>query len=152
LASSLDSLLAATSDLIVQDIYRGHINRAASDEQLRIMAKRIILFLGIVTWLICLPRVATLGSLLQYLGAFVASTIWPIIAGLYWRQANTSGALLAMVLGTVTGIWAYFAIGFYVAALVSAAVSMLVVVVSTWLRPNQFDWATLASAAGGHQR
>ena len=146
LASSLDSLLAATSDLILQDVYRGHINRTASDEQLRVMAKRIILFLGVVTWLICLPRIATLGSLLQYLGAFVASTIWPIIAGLYWRRANTSGALLAMVLGTVTGIWAYFAIGFYVAALVSAAVSMLIVVTSAWLRPNNFDWARLASA------
>lgn len=148
LASSLDSLLAATSDLILQDIYRGHINPHASDERLRIMAKRIILLLGVLTWLICLPRIATLGSLLQYLGSFVASTIWPIIAGLYWQRANTSGALLAMVLGTVTGIWAYFAIGFYVAALVSAAVSMLIVVISTWIRPDHFDWATLASVKG----
>ena len=106
----------------------------------------IIVFLGIITWLICLPRITTLGSLLQYLGAFVASTIWPIIAGLYWQRANTSGALLAMVLGTLTGIWAYFAIGFYVAALVSAAVSMLIVVTSAWLRPGHFDWARLASA------
>jgi Na+/proline symporter len=112
------------------------------------MAKRIILLLGVLTWVICLPRIATLGSLLQYLGAFVASTIWPIIAGLYWQRANTSGALLAMILGTVTGIWAYFAIGFYVAALVSAAVSMLIVVTSTWVRPNHFDWASLASTTG----
>ncbi|KPK12172.1 MAG: urea transporter [Acidithiobacillales bacterium SG8_45] len=148
LASSLDSLLAATSDLILQDIYRGHINPDASDERLRIMAKRIILLLGVLTWMICLPRVATLGSLLQYLGAFVASTIWPIIAGLYWQRTNANGALLAMVLGTVTGIWAYFAVGFYVAALVSAAVSMLIVVISTWIRPSHFDWTRLASATG----
>jgi urea-proton symporter len=149
LASSLDSLLAATSDLILQDIYRGHINPDASDERLRIMAKRIILLLGVITWLICLPRITTLGSLLQYLGAFVASTIWPIIAGLYWKRANANGALLAMVMGTVTGIWAYFAVGFYVAALVSAAVSMLIVVTSTWLMPATFDWERLAAGTGG---
>jgi len=146
LASSLDSLLAATGDLVLQDIYRGHINPDASDKQLRVMARRIIILLGVITWLICLPRVSTLGSLLQYLGAFVASAIWPIIAGLYWKRANAHGALLAMVLGTGVGIWAYFGIGFYVAALVSATVSMLVVFVSMVLSRTEFDWHTLNEA------
>jgi Na+/proline symporter len=152
LASSLDSLLAATSDLILQDIYRGHINQQATDEQLRIMAKRIILLLGIITWLICLPRIATLGSLLQYLGAFVASTIWPIIAGLYWKQASAKGALLAMVAGTIIGIWAYFTIGFYVAALVSSAVSMSIVLISTWLLPENYDWSRLSVVTRGYDK
>lgn len=143
LASSLDSLLAATSDLILQDIYRGHINPAATDEHLRRMAKVIIVLLGVVTWLICLPRIATLGSLLQYLGAFVASTIWPIAAGLYLKKANATGAFFAMLLGTLAGIWAYFSIGFYVAALVSAAVSMMIMLVSIWLIPDNFDWSKL---------
>ena len=143
LASSLDSLLAATSDLILQDIYRGHINSQASDEQLRRIAKVIIVLLGIITWLICLPRLATLGSLLQYLGAFVASTIWPIAAGLYLKKANSTGAFLAMLLGTLSGIWAFFSIGFYVAALVSAVVSMSIVLISMWLVPDNFDWERL---------
>ena len=143
LASSLDSLLAATSDLILQDIYRGHINSQASDEQLRRIAKMIIVLLGIITWLVCLPRIATLGSLLQYLGAFVASTIWPIAAGLYLKKANSTGAFLAMLLGTLSGIWAFFSIGFYVAALVSAVVSMSIVLISMWLVPDNFDWERL---------
>lgn len=143
LASSLDSLLAATSDLILQDIYRGHINPQASDEQLRRIAKIIIVLLGIITWLICLPRIATLGSLLQYLGAFVASTIWPIAAGLYLKKANATGAFLAMLVGTLSGIWAFFSIGFYVAALVSAIVSMTIVLLSIWLVPDDFAWERL---------
>lgn len=143
LASSLDSLLAATSDLILQDIYRGHINPAASDEQLRRIAKIIIVLLGVITWLICLPRIATLGSLLQYLGAFVASTIWPIAAGLYLKKANATGAFLAMLLGTLSGIWAFFSIGFYVAALVSAIVSMSIVLLSILLVPDDFAWERL---------
>jgi Na+/proline symporter len=143
LASSLDSLLAATSDLILQDIYRGHINPKASDAQLRRFAKYIIILLGIITWLICLPRITTLGSLLQYLGAFVASTIWPIAAGLYLKKANATGAFLAILLGTLSGIWAYFSIGFYTAALVSATVSMFIILISMWLTPDNFDWAKL---------
>lgn len=148
LASSLDSLLAATSDLVLQDIYKGHINPAADDEKLRRMAKVIILLLGIITWLICLPRVSTLASLLHFMGAFVASTIWPIIAGLYWQRANAYGAFLAMALGTSIGLWAYFAIGFYVAALVAAAVSMVVTFSSIAMSKDQFDWQQLEQTGG----
>ena len=143
LASSLDSLLAATSDLITRDIYKGHLRPQASAEQMHRAARWTVVGLGVVTWLICLPRLTTLAEMLHFTGAFVASTIWPITAGLYWRKTNRTGALLAMVLGTAAGLWAYFAIGFYTAALIGAAVSMALVLLSTWVRPEDFDWATL---------
>lgn len=146
LASSLDSLLAATSDLITQDIYKGHIRPTASEVELRKAAKIIILLLGVATWLLCLPRMTTLGELLFFMGAFVASTIWPIIAGLYWKSTNPIGAMLAMALGTAAGLSAYFEIGFYVAALVSTAVSMVIVIVSTWLWPREYNWLDLDEA------
>lgn len=143
LASSLDSLLAATSDLVLQDIYRGHLRPRASPEELRRAARWVILGLGIVAWLLCLPRMTTLAAMLHFTGAFVASTIWPIAAGLYWRRVNPAGAVLAMAAGTALGLAAYFLIGFYVAALVSAAVSMAIVLLSTWLAPREFDWTRL---------
>jgi Na+/proline symporter len=143
LASSLDSLLAATSDLITQDIYKGHLRPHASEQELRQAAKFIILILGVVTWLLCLPRATTVADLLFFMGAFVASTIWPILIGLYWKSANASGASLAMVLGTLFGLVAYFQIGFYVAALVSSAVSMSVMLLMSWLKPDAFDWNSL---------
>ena len=145
LASSLDSLLAATSDLITQDIYRGHIRPQASNQELRVAAKLIILLLGVLTWSLCLPRLTTLAELLYFTGAFVASTIWPIVAGLYWQRANATGAALAMILGTSIGLYAYFAIGFYVAALLGASVSMLIVITSRIFWPQDFNWDTLAN-------
>ncbi len=145
LASSLDSLLAATSDLITRDIYQGHFRPQASEREIFIAAKAIVLGLGIITWLLCLPRLTTLAELLYFTGAFVASTIWPIVAGLYWRRTNPLGAALAMVLGTAIGLASYFLIGFYVAALVAAGISMLIVVLSTWLWPRPFDWNALSS-------
>jgi len=143
LASSLDSLLAATGDLIVQDIYRGHIRPLASEGELRVAARAVILLLGVGTWALCYPRLTTLAELLYFTGAFVASTIWPILAGLYWKNTNALGATLAMVLGTGLGLASYFAIGFYVAALVGASVSMMIVILTTWLAPQEFDWNKL---------
>lgn len=147
LASSLDSLLAATSDLILTDLYKGHFRPFASEEELAKAARWIVLGLGIFAWLVCLPRLTTLAELLYFTGAFVASTIWPVAAGLFWRHVNPYGATLAMVLGTVAGLASYFLIGFYVAALVSAAVSMTIVVLSSWLRPCAFEWDALAETA-----
>lgn len=146
LASSLDSLLAATSDLILTDIYKGHFRPAAGDAELARAARWMILGLGFFAWLMCLPRLTTLAQLLYFMGAFVASTIWPIAAGLFWRRANPRGAALAMIAGTCCGLAGYFLIGFYVAALLSAAVSMSIVLLSTWLRPDDFDWSRLAAA------
>jgi len=144
LASSLDSLLAATADLITQDVYRGHINPAASDERCHRVGKRVIVGLGLFTWLLCYPRLTTLASLLYFTGAFVASAIWPIVFGLYFRRTSPVGATLAMVAGSSLGLVAYFTIGFYVAALVSCAVSLAVIALCSALWPSDFGFASLA--------
>ena len=146
LASSLDSLLAATSDLILTDIYKGHFRPQADEAELARAARWVIAGLGLLAWVLCLPRLTTLAELLYFTGAFVASTIWPIAAGLFWRRTNPAGAALAMVAGTAIGLAGYFLIGFYVAALISAAVSMAIVLLSTWLRPAEFDWSMLATS------
>jgi Na+/proline symporter len=147
LASSLDSLLAATSDLVLRDIYKGHLKPDASPAQLYRAARWVILGLGLFTWLLCLPRLATLAAVLHFMGAFVASTIWPIVAGLYWQRASASGAALAMVMGTAAGLWGYFAIGFYVAALISAFVSMCIVLLARLRARRTFDWNELRKEA-----
>ena len=146
LASSLDSLLAATSDLILTDIYKGHIRPHADETELASVARWVVLSLGVVAWLLCLPRITTLAELLYFTGAFVASTIWPIAAGLFWKNTNPAGATVAMVAGTAIGLIGYFLIGFYVAALISATASMAIVLFSTWWRPREFDWRVLANS------
>ncbi|MBT8148205.1 MAG: sodium:solute symporter family protein [Gammaproteobacteria bacterium] len=143
LASSLDSLLAATSDLITQDIYRGHINRSATDEQCKIAGKWIIVGLGVFSWILCYPRITTLASLLYFTGAFVASAIWPIVFGLYFRRISSLGASLSMIAGSCLGLLAYFTIGFYVAALVSCAVSLVTILSFSLLEQEDFNFSTL---------
>jgi urea-proton symporter len=48
-----------------------------------------------------------------------------------------------MVLGSAAGLYSYFAIGFYVAALVGAAVSMACVLIACLVAPEHYDWARL---------
>ncbi len=145
LASSLDSLLAATADLITQDIYRGHIKPSASDADCFKTGKFIVIGLGVVTWALCVPRMSTLASLLYFTGAFVASAIWPIVFGLYFRWPNKWAASLAMVAGTLIGLWSYRYIGFYVAALVSCAVSLIVMLAGSVFSRENFDFKLLES-------
>jgi len=143
LASSLDSLLAATSDLLVEDIYRKHINPAASDRTLRKASVVIIFGLSVMAWLICLQRLTHLAGMIAFTGAFVGSTIWPIAAGLYWKRTNPIGSTLGMVAGSAIGLTMYYLVGWYVAALVGSAVSMLAVLITTLVAPRDFDWSHL---------
>lgn len=143
LASSLDSLLAATSDLVTRDIYNKHINKEADDRTLFRMNRWTIVGLGVVTWLLCLPQMATLGALLNFTGAFVASTIWPVVVGLYNPRLGGRTAALAMAAGTLIGLAAYFIIGFYVAALTACLVSGVITLTGLKLSETQFDWKEL---------
>jgi Na+/proline symporter len=143
LASSLDSLLASTADLITQDIYKKMIKPDAPENQVRKVSARIILALGVLGWMVCLPRIGTLADVLFFAGPMVGSTIWPIATGLFWRKANATGALSGMAIGSVVGLIFYFQVGWYAASLAGAAVSMIVVVLFTYLFPGRFDWKQL---------
>ena len=143
LASSIDSLLAATSDLITEDIYRKMINPNAHEKLLRRVSSGIIIGLGLFAWAVCMPRIGTLATVLFFAGPMVGSTIWPIATGLFWKKANAKGALLGMILGSSIGLIAYFHLGWYTASLIGAAISMVTVLVCTYLFPDDFDWKTL---------
>lgn len=149
IASSVDSLLAATTDLLTNDVIGGMFWKSASDAQLRKSTTWVTVGLSVITWFVCSTEDSDLATVLFRAGPLVGSTIWPILAGLYWRKTNSMGAISAMVLGTAAGLWAYYDIGWYTAALVGTGVSMVVVVLSTWIRPENFDFARLRVTRGG---
>jgi len=143
LASSLDSLLAATSDLITNDVIKTWWSPEAREDQLRRMATWVILGLGFLTWLACLPQIGTLATVLFFAGPMVASTIWPIATGLYWRHATSHGALWSMLLGSAGGLLSYWLWGWYTGALVGATLSMLVVIIASRTGGPHFQWERL---------
>lgn len=147
LASSLDSLLAATSDLVTRDFYHKKLRPQATDQQLFKFNRYCIAGIGVLTWLFCLPQVATLGALLNFAGAFVASTIFPIVLGLYQNKLSGKYAAVAMAGGTLLGLVSYFLIGFYVAALTACALSAAVCAIGVWRSKQNFDWNKLQESS-----
>lgn len=143
LASSIDSLLAATSDLLTEDVYRKMIRKNAPEKATKKAAKFIIVGLGLLAWAVCMPRIGTLASVLFFAGPLVGSAIWPIVTGLFWQKANAKGALWGMVLGSSCGVLAYWQIGWYTASLIGAAVSMVVVVAFSRFSQEEFNWEAL---------
>ncbi|MBD5781279.1 urea transporter [Pelagicoccus sp. NFK12] len=143
LGSSIDSLLAATSDLLAEDVYKKMFNPEVSDARLRTISTMIIVGLGLVVWLICLPRVGNLMSVLFFAGPFVGSAVWPVVTGLYWSRSNEIGAVLAMVLGSAVGLYAYFEYGWYTASLIATIVSMLITFGAIAFSKTRFQWSKL---------
>ncbi|QVL54130.1 MAG: urea transporter [Cyanobium sp. M30B3] len=144
LTSTLDSLLAASADLIAEDVVAHWLLPGASDAQIRQAARLVVVGLGLLTMALSWRYVTSMYQLLLFTGALVASTIWPIAMGLYWPQANRHGASAAMAVGSITGLLAYWLIAPYCAALVSAAVSAVVMGLSSLWRPERFNWRLLA--------
>lgn len=144
LASSIDSLLAATSDLIVNDMVEPLRRTAGTDPQKRRWSLYAILALGAITWSVALPNIGTLATVLFFAGPMVGSCIWPIVGGLYWRDASPQAACSAMVAGSLLGLAAYFLIGWFVASLVGAAVSGMVFITVTKLTADDFDFRRLS--------
>jgi urea-proton symporter len=143
LTSTLDSLLASTADLVAEDVVFKLLNPQLSDAELKRATRLVVIGIGVVTLALSWPRLDSLASVLFFTGALVASTIWPVAYGLYWRSANRVAAIAAMVAGSACGLLAYTLIAPYCAALISAAVSALVMAVGTQLWPERFSWHIL---------
>ena len=143
LTSTLDSLLASTADLLAEDVYFRLLRPQASDLQLKQAARLMVVGLAVVTLALSWPRLDSLASVLFFTGALVASTVWPVACGLYWRTANRKAAIAAMLAGSVVGLLAYVLIAPYCAAVFSAAVSAIVMLMGSRFWPERFDFTLL---------
>jgi len=140
MASSIDSLLAATSDLLVKDIYTGLLGGELSDRSFRKVAAVAIVAVGFVAWAFSLSNLP-LDEILFSSGGLVASLIWPIIAGLYWKRCNRVLVIAGMIAGSVSGFLSYWFVETYIGALVGAFVSMVLTVAARHVRPSDFPRA-----------
>ena len=169
LASSIDSLLAATSDVVTTEVIRPIFMPDAGPRTLRVVASVVIIGVGLLTWAVCLPwnslaewlrsddpqagfftaviqrgdPVGTLATVLFFAGPLVGSAIWPILTGLFTRRMNPTGAVLAMLVGSGAGLYSYLEFGWYTGALVGTAASFIVTVAALASSRTLFDWSRL---------
>ncbi len=138
MASSIDSLLAATSDLLIKDVGGGLLGALRGEAGFRKVASVVIVGVGALTWLLAYHFSNSILEVLFVSGPLVGSLIWPVIAGLYWRRLNRGLALIGIATGSLLGLVAYYQLGWFTATVVGAGVSMLFTVAARWIDAR--DW------------
>ncbi len=103
--STVDSLLIMTSATIVKDLYLYYINKNADTKKVKKLSFFVSLGFGALVFLLALnpPDLLVWINLLAFAG--LESTFFcPIIFGLFWRKANSTGAILSMIFGFIVFI------------------------------------------------
>lgn len=103
--STVDSQLLLAVGAIVNDVYANLINprikRAASFTFATAIIVGIIVFVAAFD-----PPELMVWLNLHAISGLIATFLWPIILGLYWKRANTAGAFASIIAGV--GSYMYF--------------------------------------------
>jgi len=95
--STVDSLLIQTSSTIVKDIYMNYVAIDIDQKKLSRISLFTTLIMGILVFALAFhPPEFIVWLNLFALGGLEAVFMWPILLGLYWKKANSTGALLSM--------------------------------------------------------
>jgi sodium/pantothenate symporter len=95
--STVDSLLIQTSSTIVKDIYINYIAAEIDEKKLSRISLWTTLIMGVMVFALAFhPPEFIVWLNLFALGGLEAVFMWPILLGLYWKKANSTGALLSM--------------------------------------------------------
>lgn len=137
--SSSSSYLLISGSSIAEDIFRGIIKRDATDRQVMIVARFVLLAVFIFGILLALDENSSIFGIVSYAWAGFGASFGPVILlSLYWKRMNLSGAIAGMITGTATvliwhnfisGLGGWFAVyellpGFVLALIVAAVVSL----------------------------
>lgn len=104
--STVDSLLIMISATIVKDLYLHYINKKASNNTIKRMSFVFSIIFGLIVFVLALnpPHLLVWINLFAFAG--LESTFFcPILFGLFWKRANSTGAIISMILGFVTFIF-----------------------------------------------
>jgi solute:Na+ symporter, SSS family len=110
--SSLASMLNSTSTIFTLDIYKDHINKNASEDQL-VKVGRITAFVALIIAIVAAkPLLGGLDQAFQYIQEFTGF-IYPGVVvvfgmGLLWKRATNRAALWTTILTLPLGILFYF--------------------------------------------
>ena len=105
--STVDSQLLVASGTIVNDLYTNYINPKIKKDSKKIGKVSILAtsVIGIAIYLVAFNPPDLIVWLNLYAIAGIISTfLWPIVLGLYWKKANSYGAIASIISGITTYI------------------------------------------------
>lgn len=141
--STADSQLLVTASAVSEDMYKGAINKKASEKSSLLVGKIAVAVVAVIAYIIALDPTSSIMGLVSNAWAGFGAAFGPVVLlSLFWKRFNLPGAVAGMVtgagfvifwdyikiggetLGTSTGIYS-LVIGFFLAALVAVVVSLI---------------------------
>jgi sodium/proline symporter len=105
--STADSLLLQTGSIASRDLYERFINPKASDREMVMVSRGLVLAIGVVGYIIALVQPPAVFDIVIFATSILSSAFAPaFICAVWWKKANTPGAIASMVTGALTSfVW-----------------------------------------------
>jgi SSS family solute:Na+ symporter len=105
--SALSSIVNSVSTIFSIDIYKGYLNKKATDKQM-VRVGRIVVLVALIIAALVAPQLRTLDQAYQYVqeytGFIYPGTFLIFFCGLFWRQASANAAFWTAILTIPIGI------------------------------------------------
>ncbi len=102
--STADGLLLAIANALSHDLYYKIIDPSASTKRRLTVARVLLLFIGAAGAIVAsLKLTGILGAVAWAFDFACSGLFFPLVLGIWWKRANTAGAIAGMVGGFVSG-------------------------------------------------
>ena len=111
--STADSQLLVTASAISEDLYKGVINKNASDKSMLRVSRIVVLVVSVIAFIIALNPDNGIMDLVSNAWSGFGSAFGPVVLmAIFWRKTTRTGAAAGMIGGGLTVIlWDYIPFG-----------------------------------------
>lgn len=111
--STADSLLLQTGSVASRDLYQRFVSPRATEQQMVLVSRGLVLAIGVVGYVVALVQPPAVFDVVIFATSVLGSAFVPVFfCAVWWRKANTPGAIASMIAGAVTAVgweWAKLA-------------------------------------------
>ncbi len=105
--STADAFLLVPATTVMNDFYSRYINPKASEKKTIFLSRMLVVFFGIVAYLVSVAFSESTGFFEKALYAFTiygASITPALVAAIIWKRATSAGAVTSILAGTVVSL------------------------------------------------
>jgi cation/acetate symporter len=104
--STADGLLLAIANALSHDLYYKIIDPNADTKKRLIVARVLLIFIGLAgAFIASLKLTGILGAVAWAFDFACSGLFFPLVLGVWWKRANTAGAIAGMIAGFGIGSW-----------------------------------------------
>ncbi len=109
IVSTADSFLLIPATNLTRDVYIRYLNPAATEKQILLISRVLVLILGLIAFLLVSQFKTVLNAAFTAYNIYGTSITPALLAAFIWKRATKEGAVASITTGaSVTIIWTYF--------------------------------------------